>query len=126
MAKCAGENRKQVAATHHSATILCFADSATIPRGRYMYRRNFIRKALAGMAGAADFAVTVRNGIAAVIEKVVGAAQSPGKAPASAPDGKFFSTDPPEREWREVPAAGFAHSVCGAHFPFRQPPCFRV
>src|SRR2546426_11314362 len=102
MAKCAGENRKQDAATHHSETILCSADSATIPRGRYMYRRIFIRKALAGMAGAADFAVTVRNGIAAVIENVVGAAQSPGKAPASARDGKFFPPGLPERAQREV------------------------
>src|SRR2546425_10828412 len=122
MAKCAGEDRKQDAATNHSATILCFADSATIPRGRYMYRRNFIRKALTGMAGAADFAVTVRNGFAAGMENVVGAARSPGKAPASARDGKFFPTDLPERGWREFPASGFAHSVCGANFPSRQPP----
>jgi len=91
-----------------------------------MYRRNFIRKALAGMAGAADFAVTVRNGFAAVIENVVGAARSPGKAPASARDGKFFPTDLPEREWSEFPASGFAHSVCGAIFRSGKPPCCGV
>jgi len=91
-----------------------------------MYRRNFIRKALAGMAGGADFAVTVRNGFAAVLENVTGAARSPGKAPANARDGKFFPTDLPEREWSEFPASGFAHSVCGAIFRSGKPPCCGV
>src|SRR2546428_11108346 len=105
MAKCAGENRKQDAATHHSETILCSADSATIPRGRYMYRRNFIRKALAGMAGAADFPVTVRNGFAAGLEKIGGARASPGERATHPPEGEVFPPGLAPKGRGEGPAA---------------------